>query len=94
MLDPTVLSPHEIARLYARRWDFELAVKLVKRHLGLPLLWSAKPVVVQQQVWATLCIAQIVHALQLEIAGRDLERRIDEADGGRAVTVLMGLTWY
>ena len=25
---------------------------------------------VQQQVWATLCIAQILHALQLEIAGR------------------------
>ena len=68
--DPTLLSIREIARLYARRWDFELAVKLVKRHLGLHLLWSAKPVVVQQQVWATLCIAQILHALQLEIAGR------------------------
>ena len=70
VLDPTRLPLHEIARLYARRWDFELAVKLVKRHLGLHLLWSAKPVVVQQQVWATLCIAQILHALQLEIAGR------------------------
>jgi Transposase DDE domain len=70
VLDPTVLSLREIARLYARRWDFELAVKLVKRHLGLHLLWSAKPVVVQQQVWAALCIAQILHALRLEIAGR------------------------
>ena len=70
VLDPTVLSLHEIARLYARRWDFELAVKLVKRHLGLHLFWSAKPAVVQQQVWAALCIAQILHALQLEIAGR------------------------
>lgn len=70
VLDPTLLPLYEIARLYARRWDFELAVKLVKRHLGLHLFWSAKPVVVQQQVWATLCIAQILHALQLEIAGR------------------------
>ena len=70
VLDPTVLPLHEVARLYARRWDFELAVKLVKRHLGLHLFWSAKPAVVQQQVWATLCIAQILHALQLEIAGR------------------------
>ncbi len=68
--DPRVLPLREIARLYARRWDFELAVKLVKRHLGLHLFWSAKPVVVQQQVWATLCIAQILHALQLEVAGR------------------------
>ena len=68
--DPRVLPLREIARLYARRWDFELAVKLVKRHLGLHLFWSAKPVVVQQQVWATLCIAQTLHALQLEVAGR------------------------
>jgi hypothetical protein len=68
--DPTVLSLYEIARLYARRWDFELAAKLVKRHLSLHLLWSAKPVVVQQQAWAALCVAQILHALQLEIAGR------------------------
>ena len=70
VLEPTALPLREIARLYARRWDFELAVKLVKRHLGLHLFWSAKPVVVQQQVWAALCIAQILHALQLEIAGR------------------------
>jgi hypothetical protein len=70
VLDPTVLPLYEVARLYARRWDFELAVKLVKRHLGLHLFWSAQPVVVQQQVWATLCLAQILHALQLEVAGR------------------------
>jgi Transposase DDE domain len=70
VLDPTLLPLYEVARLYARRWDFELAVKLVKRHLGLHLFWSATPVVVQQQVWATLCIAQILHALHLEVAGR------------------------
>ena len=70
VLDPTVLPLREVARLYARRWDFELAVKLVKRHLNLHLLWSAKPVVIQQQVWAALTVAQILHALQLEIAGR------------------------
>ncbi len=70
VLDPTTLPLREVARLYARRWDFELAVKLVKRHLGLHLFWSATPVVVQQQLWATLCVAQILHALQLEVAGR------------------------
>ena len=68
--DPLLLPMGEIAALYARRWDFELAIKLVKRHLGLHLWWSAKPVVVQQQLWAALCIAQILHALQLEIAHR------------------------
>lgn len=70
VLDPTVLPLRDIAALYARRWDFELAVNLVKRHLKRHLWWSAKPVVIQQQVWAVLSIAQILHALQLEIAGR------------------------
>jgi hypothetical protein len=70
VLDPTVLPPKEVARLYARRWDIELAFKLVKRHLGLHLLWSAKPGVVLQQVWAVLTIAQVVQALRVEIAGK------------------------
>jgi hypothetical protein len=68
--DPATLPLHEVARLYARRWDFELAVKLVKRHLGLHLFWSARPVVVQQQLWAVLIVAQILHALHLEVAAR------------------------
>jgi hypothetical protein len=70
VLDPTVFPLAEIARVYARRWDFELAVKLVKRELGLALWWGAKPVVIQQQVWAVLVIAQLVQALRLEIAAR------------------------
>lgn len=68
--DPRQLSLRDIAMLYARRWDIELAVKLVKRELKLHLLWSAKPVVIQQQLWATLIIAQILQALRLELAGR------------------------
>jgi Transposase DDE domain len=70
MLDPTLLPLHEIARLYARRWDIELAFKLLKRDLKLHLLWSAKPTVLAQQVWATLIIAQVLLALWVEIAGR------------------------
>jgi Transposase DDE domain len=49
--DPEVLPLAEIARLYARRWDIEMAVKLVKRELGLHLLWSGRTDVVLQQVW-------------------------------------------
>lgn len=70
VLDPAVLSPQEVVALYARRWDIELAIKLVKTHLGLSLWWSGKDVIIQQQVWATLIIAQILAALRLEIAGR------------------------
>lgn len=70
VLDPTMLPVAEIARLYARRWDIELAFNLVKTNLGLHILWSAKDVVVQQQVWAVLTISQVLQALRLEIAGR------------------------
>jgi hypothetical protein len=68
--DPARLPLADIARLYARRWDIELAFKLIKRELGLHLLWSAKTTVVLQQVWAVLIIAQIVQALRLEVAAR------------------------
>jgi DDE family transposase len=70
VLDPTVLPVADLARLYARRWDIELAFNLVKTHLGLHLLWGSKPVVVLQQVWAVFTIAQVFQALRLEIAGR------------------------
>jgi Transposase DDE domain len=35
--DPTVLPLREIARLYARRWDIELAFLTLKEYLGLHL---------------------------------------------------------
>ncbi len=70
VLDPTVLPIAEIARLYARRWDIELAIKLVKTHLGLHLIWSVKEVAIVQQVLAVLVISQVLMALRMEIAGR------------------------
>jgi len=70
VLHPTQLSLQDIAALYARRWDIELAFKLIKRQLGLHLFWSAKPGVLLQQVWAVLLISQILHAIQLEIAAK------------------------
>jgi hypothetical protein len=70
IIHPSQLSLHDIAVLYARRWDIEMAFKLIKRELGLHWFWSAKPVVLMQQVWAVLLISQILHALQLEIAAK------------------------
>lgn len=70
VLDPTVLPMADLARLYARRWDIELAFKTAKVHLKLGLLWAARETVILQQVWAVLIIAQIVQALRLEIAGQ------------------------
>jgi hypothetical protein len=70
VLDPLRLTPLDMVRLYGRRWDIEMAINLVKTHLKLHLLWSAKTVVILQQMWAALIIAQILQALHLEIAGR------------------------
>lgn len=70
VLDPTQLSPLAIAQRYARRWDIELAFLLVKEHLNLHLLWSAKGDVIQQQLWAVLIISQVLQALRREIAWR------------------------
>jgi hypothetical protein len=68
--DPARLGLAAIVSLYARRWDIEMAVALVKQHLGLHLWWSTKDVVVQQQLFAVLIIAQLLQALRLEIALR------------------------
>lgn len=70
VLDPARLSLHDIAVLYARRWDIELAFLLIKRELGLHLIWSPKRQLILHQVYAVLCIAQIVQALRLELAVR------------------------
>jgi len=70
VLDPAQLSMREAAQLYARRWDIEMAIAIVKTELGLHLVWAAKPVVIQQQIWAVLIIHQIFAAFRLEIAGR------------------------
>jgi hypothetical protein len=70
ILDPELFPLHEVPRLYARRWDLELAIKLLKRELGLHLLWGCKRVVIEQQVWAVLIVAQVLPALRMEVAGR------------------------
>lgn len=68
--DPRLASARELVQLYGRRWDIELAFKLVKRELKLGQLWSAKPSVIEHQLWAVLLIAQLLSALRLEIASR------------------------
>lgn len=68
--DPYLLPLDDVARLYARRWDSEMAFQLIKQHLGLSVWWSTKDSVIHQQLYAILIIAQIVQALRLEIAAR------------------------
>jgi IS4 transposase len=62
------LSMQDLAQLYARRWDIELAFKLLKCELGLRLWWAARPELVLIQLWIALILAQLLHALQLHVA--------------------------
>lgn len=66
--DPQRLPLHEIAQLYARRWDIELAFKLLKQHLGLRLWWGCHQRLLMQQLYLTLIVAQVLHHLQMQIA--------------------------
>jgi len=43
-------------------------VLILKRELGLHLIWSSKQVVVLAQVWACLIIAQVLQAIRMEVA--------------------------
>ena len=71
VLDPQQLSLADIARLYARRWDIELAFGVLKEHLQLSQLWSAKWGVVQVQIWCALLLAQVFHGLQMQLAAQE-----------------------
>lgn len=68
--DPELWPAAEVAQVYARRWDIELAFRLLKREVGCHLWWSTKDVVIQQQLLGALIISQIILALRAEVAAR------------------------
>ena len=49
----------------------ELAFCLLKEHLQLSQLWSAKWEVVQVQIWCDLLLAQLFHGLQVLLAAQE-----------------------
>jgi Transposase DDE domain len=71
VLDPHQLSLNELARLYARSFDIELAFCLLKDHLRVGQLWSAKWSVIQVQIWGALVLAQLFHGLQVQLAAQE-----------------------
>jgi hypothetical protein len=68
VLDPEHLSLHDLVQLYARSFDIELAIKLLKGTLGLHFWWSAVPTLVLQQIWIALIAAQLLQAIRLAVA--------------------------
>jgi len=71
VLDPHLLSVHDIARLYARRWDIELAFLTLKEYLDLHHWWSGHPVLIEQQLWLVLILAQVYQAWRVRLAAQE-----------------------
>ena len=63
--DPTLLSLPDIARLYARSFDIELAFLTLKEHLDLHHWWRGIAVLRQQQALVVLIVAQLLNATRL-----------------------------
>ncbi len=68
VLDPLQLPMGDIARLYARRWDIELAFLTLKDLFGLHHWWSSQRPLILQQIAVVLLVAQLVQALRLHLA--------------------------
>jgi hypothetical protein len=66
--DPQLLSLWQVAQLYARRWDIELAFRLLKDYLGMSHWWSSKQELILVQIWVVLILSHIVYALRERIA--------------------------
>jgi hypothetical protein len=66
--DPHLLSLGEVAQLYARRWDIELAFRLLKDYLGMSHWWSSKQELILVQIWVVLILSHLVYALRERIA--------------------------
>jgi hypothetical protein len=68
VLDPRLLPAAHVVGLYRRRWGVERAFQLLKCELKLFVIWSGYPQVIVQQVFAFLCVAQVLFALRTEVA--------------------------
>lgn len=66
--DPTRLPLAEVVQLYGRRWDIEMAFKLLKETIGLRLWWACERLLVLQQLLLMLILAQVIHALRQDVA--------------------------
>lgn len=66
--DQQILSLAEVAQLYARRWDIELAFRLLKEYLGMSHWWSSKRELILVQIRVVLILSHLVYALCERIA--------------------------
>jgi hypothetical protein len=71
LLDPQAAPARELAELYTARWTSETIFKHIKieqRGGRTATLRSMSPAMVEQELWAMLCVYQAVHHLAAESA--------------------------
>jgi hypothetical protein len=71
LLDPEAAPAKELAELYTARWTSETIFKHIKieqRGGRTATLRSHSPTMVEQELWAMLCVYQAVHALAVDTA--------------------------
>ncbi|MGW0633927.1 IS4 family transposase [Streptomyces sp. NPDC002758] len=73
LLDPASAPARELAELYTARWTSETIFKHIKieqRGGRMATLRSMSPAMVEQELWAMLCVYQAIHQLAAETAHR------------------------
>ena len=73
LLDPATAPARELAELYTARWTSETIFKHIKieqRGGRTATLRSNSPAMVEQELWAMLCVYQAIHQLASETADR------------------------
>jgi hypothetical protein len=66
--DPQMLSLGAVAQLSARRWDIEMAFRLLKEYLGMSHWCRSKQELILVQIWVGLILSHLVYALRERIA--------------------------
>ncbi|MBV9022989.1 MAG: IS4 family transposase [Streptomycetaceae bacterium] len=73
LLDPATAPARELAELYTARWTSETIFKHIKieqRGGRTATLRSNSPAMVEQELWAMLCVYQAIHQLAADTADR------------------------
>jgi hypothetical protein len=73
LLDPGAAPARELAELYTARWTSETIfrhIKIEQRGGRTATLRSNSPAMVEQELWAMLCVYQAIHQLAAESAHR------------------------
>jgi hypothetical protein len=72
ILDPADAPAAQVAATYAQRWEAETGYQELKTFLRGPgrVLRSATPAGIEQETWALLCAAQLIHTTRAHAAAR------------------------